>query len=45
LRLLEEENVRLKQLVTNLNMDVEMWRKVAQALSTEDASRTVVRRS
>jgi transcriptional regulator with XRE-family HTH domain len=30
LRLLEEENARLKRLVTNLSMDVAMWRRIAQ---------------
>lgn len=30
LRLLEEENARLRRLVTNLSMDVEMWRRIAQ---------------
>jgi transcriptional regulator with XRE-family HTH domain len=28
--LLEEENARLKRLVTNLSTDVEMWRSIAQ---------------
>ena len=30
LRALEEENARLRRLVTNLSMDVEMWRRIAQ---------------
>jgi transcriptional regulator with XRE-family HTH domain len=30
LRALEEENARLKQLVTKLSLDVEMWQKIAQ---------------
>jgi transcriptional regulator with XRE-family HTH domain len=29
LRLLEEENARLKRLVTNLSMDLETWRRIA----------------
>ena len=29
LRVLEEENARLRRLVTNLRMDVEMWRRMA----------------
>jgi transcriptional regulator with XRE-family HTH domain len=29
-RLLEEENARLKRLVRRLNMDVEVWRNIAQ---------------
>jgi hypothetical protein len=28
--LLEEENARLKRLVTNLSMDLETWRRIAQ---------------
>jgi hypothetical protein len=30
LRLLQEENARLKRLVVNLCMDVEMWKRIAQ---------------
>jgi Bacterial regulatory proteins, lacI family len=30
LRLLEEENARLKRLVANLCLDVEMWKRMAQ---------------
>jgi hypothetical protein len=30
LRLLEEENARLKRLVVNLCLDVEMWKRMAQ---------------
>ena len=30
IRLLEEENARLKRLVSNLCMDVEMWKRIAQ---------------
>ena len=30
LRLLEDENARLRRLVTNLRMDLEMWRSIAQ---------------
>jgi hypothetical protein len=30
LRLLQEENARLKRLVVNLYMDVEMWKRIAQ---------------
>jgi hypothetical protein len=30
MRLLEEENARLKRLITNLNMEVEMWRNIAE---------------
>ncbi len=30
LRILEDENARLKRLVTNLSIDVEKWRRVAE---------------
>ncbi len=30
MRLLEEENARLKRLIANLSMDVEMWRNIAE---------------
>jgi DNA-binding LacI/PurR family transcriptional regulator len=31
LRLLEEENTRLKRLITNLSMDLEMWRRISES--------------